>query len=74
MSFKAPSIKHQFENRNRSNEFRIQWSHDRNINPIEGKRFGKEVEEFVKEVNVVRQDTYIKFNKLKELEKSFKMI
>eukprot|EP00924_Labyrinthula_sp_SR-Ha-C_P005603 snap_masked-scaffold_92-processed-gene-0.16-mRNA-1 protein AED:1.00 eAED:1.00 QI:0/0/0/0/1/1/5/0/115 len=47
MSFKTPSIKQQFNNRNQSNQ-----SYDRNINPTERERFRKEAEEFVKKVNV----------------------
>eukprot|EP00924_Labyrinthula_sp_SR-Ha-C_P010628 snap_masked-scaffold_139-processed-gene-0.1-mRNA-1 protein AED:1.00 eAED:1.00 QI:0/0/0/0/1/1/5/0/134 len=47
MSFKAPSIKQQFNNRNQSNE-----SYDENYNPTEGQRFRKEAKKFVKEVNV----------------------
>eukprot|EP00924_Labyrinthula_sp_SR-Ha-C_P014674 snap_masked-scaffold_74-processed-gene-0.32-mRNA-1 protein AED:1.00 eAED:1.00 QI:0/0/0/0/1/1/5/0/134 len=47
MSFKAPSIKQQFENRNESIE-----SNDDIHNPIEGERFRIEAQEFVEEVDV----------------------
>eukprot|EP00924_Labyrinthula_sp_SR-Ha-C_P006100 snap_masked-scaffold_65-processed-gene-0.26-mRNA-1 protein AED:1.00 eAED:1.00 QI:0/0/0/0/1/1/4/0/80 len=46
MSFKAPSIKQQFENRNESNK-----SNDDIHNPIEGERFRIEAQEFVEEVD-----------------------
>eukprot|EP00924_Labyrinthula_sp_SR-Ha-C_P010162 snap_masked-scaffold_66-processed-gene-0.16-mRNA-1 protein AED:0.38 eAED:1.00 QI:0/0/0/0.12/1/1/8/0/794 len=62
MPFKAPSIKQQFENRNQSNHFILQWSYDRNINPTEGERFRKEAEEFVQEVNVHKEIVILKFN------------
>eukprot|EP00924_Labyrinthula_sp_SR-Ha-C_P012298 snap_masked-scaffold_10-processed-gene-2.24-mRNA-1 protein AED:1.00 eAED:1.00 QI:0/0/0/0/1/1/5/0/139 len=61
MSFKTPSIKQQFENRNQSREFRIQWSYDKNINPIEKERFRKEAEEFVREVNVHEEIMILSF-------------
>eukprot|EP00924_Labyrinthula_sp_SR-Ha-C_P012234 snap_masked-scaffold_10-processed-gene-0.58-mRNA-1 protein AED:1.00 eAED:1.00 QI:0/0/0/0/1/1/5/0/134 len=57
MSFKTPSIKQQFENRNQSRE-----SHDENYNPTEGERFRKEAEEFVKIVNVNKEITILRFN------------
>eukprot|EP00924_Labyrinthula_sp_SR-Ha-C_P012291 snap_masked-scaffold_10-processed-gene-2.22-mRNA-1 protein AED:1.00 eAED:1.00 QI:0/0/0/0/1/1/8/0/657 len=57
MSFKAPLIKQQFDNRNRSNK-----SYDRNIKPTERERFRKEAEEFVKEVNVHEEITILRFN------------
>eukprot|EP00924_Labyrinthula_sp_SR-Ha-C_P000027 snap_masked-scaffold_119-processed-gene-0.4-mRNA-1 protein AED:1.00 eAED:1.00 QI:0/0/0/0/1/1/4/0/81 len=56
MSFKAPSIKQQFENRNRGRR-----SHDENYNPTEGQRFRKEAEEFVTEVNVNKEIEYLNF-------------
>eukprot|EP00924_Labyrinthula_sp_SR-Ha-C_P012747 snap_masked-scaffold_122-processed-gene-0.0-mRNA-1 protein AED:1.00 eAED:1.00 QI:0/0/0/0/1/1/8/0/789 len=62
MPFKAPSIKQQFENRNQSNHFILQWSYDENINPIEGKRFGKEAKKFVKEMNVHKKIMILRFN------------
>eukprot|EP00924_Labyrinthula_sp_SR-Ha-C_P000257 snap_masked-scaffold_25-processed-gene-1.24-mRNA-1 protein AED:1.00 eAED:1.00 QI:0/0/0/0/1/1/8/0/814 len=62
MSFKAPSIKQQFENRNRSNYFMIQWSYDENLNPIEKERFRKEAEEFVKKVNVHKEIIFLTFD------------
>eukprot|EP00924_Labyrinthula_sp_SR-Ha-C_P012303 snap_masked-scaffold_10-processed-gene-2.14-mRNA-1 protein AED:1.00 eAED:1.00 QI:0/0/0/0/1/1/4/0/88 len=61
MSFKTPLIKQQFENRNQSEDFTIQWSYDKNYNPTKGKRFRKEAEEFVKEVNVDEQIEYLSF-------------
>eukprot|EP00924_Labyrinthula_sp_SR-Ha-C_P001836 snap_masked-scaffold_148-processed-gene-0.5-mRNA-1 protein AED:1.00 eAED:1.00 QI:0/0/0/0/1/1/5/0/134 len=57
MSFKAPSIKQQFENRNQSDE-----SYDENYHPIEGERFRKEAEEFLKEVNVHEEITWLSFD------------
>eukprot|EP00924_Labyrinthula_sp_SR-Ha-C_P000231 snap_masked-scaffold_25-processed-gene-0.22-mRNA-1 protein AED:1.00 eAED:1.00 QI:0/0/0/0/1/1/5/0/134 len=57
MSFKAPSIKQQFHNRNQRNK-----SYDENYNPIEGERFRKEAEEFVKEVNVHEEIEYLSFD------------
>eukprot|EP00924_Labyrinthula_sp_SR-Ha-C_P006402 snap_masked-scaffold_57-processed-gene-0.49-mRNA-1 protein AED:1.00 eAED:1.00 QI:0/0/0/0/1/1/8/0/819 len=64
MSFKTPSIKQQFENRNQSNMFIIQWfmSYDENVNPIEDERFGKEAKKFVKEVNVHEEIQYLSFD------------
>eukprot|EP00924_Labyrinthula_sp_SR-Ha-C_P012290 snap_masked-scaffold_10-processed-gene-2.29-mRNA-1 protein AED:1.00 eAED:1.00 QI:0/0/0/0/1/1/8/0/788 len=61
MSFKAPSIKQQFENRNESREFRIQWSYDENYNLTERERFRKEAEEFLKEVNVHKEIEHLTF-------------
>eukprot|EP00924_Labyrinthula_sp_SR-Ha-C_P011571 snap_masked-scaffold_17-processed-gene-1.31-mRNA-1 protein AED:1.00 eAED:1.00 QI:0/0/0/0/1/1/8/0/396 len=57
MSFKAPTIKQQFDTRNESDQ-----SHDKNINPIEGQRFRKEAEEFVKKVNVNKEIEYLSFD------------
>eukprot|EP00924_Labyrinthula_sp_SR-Ha-C_P000439 snap_masked-scaffold_111-processed-gene-0.8-mRNA-1 protein AED:1.00 eAED:1.00 QI:0/0/0/0/1/1/5/0/139 len=62
MSFKAPSIKQQFHNRNQSSDFIIQWSYDENINPFEGQRFKKEAEEFLKEVNVHKEIEHLTFD------------
>eukprot|EP00924_Labyrinthula_sp_SR-Ha-C_P006437 snap_masked-scaffold_57-processed-gene-1.15-mRNA-1 protein AED:1.00 eAED:1.00 QI:0/0/0/0/1/1/8/0/781 len=62
MSFKTPSIKQQFENRNQSNQFILQWSYDENYNPTERERFRKEAEEFVQEVNVHEEITTLTFN------------
>eukprot|EP00924_Labyrinthula_sp_SR-Ha-C_P010637 snap_masked-scaffold_112-processed-gene-0.11-mRNA-1 protein AED:1.00 eAED:1.00 QI:0/0/0/0/1/1/5/0/134 len=56
MPFKIPSIKQQFENRNRSDE-----SHDRNINPTEGERFRKEAEEFAQQVKMHKEIEYLNF-------------
>eukprot|EP00924_Labyrinthula_sp_SR-Ha-C_P000229 snap_masked-scaffold_25-processed-gene-0.27-mRNA-1 protein AED:1.00 eAED:1.00 QI:0/0/0/0/1/1/5/0/139 len=61
MSFKAPSIKQQFYNRNHSKEFIIQWSYDENKNPIEDERCRKEAKEFIKEVNVNKEITTLSF-------------
>eukprot|EP00924_Labyrinthula_sp_SR-Ha-C_P006188 snap_masked-scaffold_54-processed-gene-1.80-mRNA-1 protein AED:1.00 eAED:1.00 QI:0/0/0/0/1/1/4/0/83 len=57
MRYKAPSIKQQFQNRNENKE-----SYDIWYNPIEDERFGKEAEEFVKEVNVHKEITKLRFN------------
>eukprot|EP00924_Labyrinthula_sp_SR-Ha-C_P012330 snap_masked-scaffold_10-processed-gene-3.16-mRNA-1 protein AED:1.00 eAED:1.00 QI:0/0/0/0/1/1/5/0/134 len=57
MSFKAPSIKQQFDNRNQSNK-----SYDENYNPTERERFRKEAEEFVKEVNVHEEIQFLIFD------------
>eukprot|EP00924_Labyrinthula_sp_SR-Ha-C_P014712 snap_masked-scaffold_85-processed-gene-0.7-mRNA-1 protein AED:1.00 eAED:1.00 QI:0/0/0/0/1/1/5/0/113 len=56
MSFKAPSIKQQFENRNKRNE-----SYDENYNPTEGERFRKEAEEFVQQVNMNKEIILLRF-------------
>eukprot|EP00924_Labyrinthula_sp_SR-Ha-C_P011883 snap_masked-scaffold_76-processed-gene-0.19-mRNA-1 protein AED:1.00 eAED:1.00 QI:0/0/0/0/1/1/5/0/130 len=61
MSFKAPSIKQQFENRNQSRKLIIQWSCDENYHPIERERFEKEAEEFVKVVNVDEEIVILTF-------------
>eukprot|EP00924_Labyrinthula_sp_SR-Ha-C_P012312 snap_masked-scaffold_10-processed-gene-2.44-mRNA-1 protein AED:1.00 eAED:1.00 QI:0/0/0/0/1/1/9/0/777 len=57
MSFKAPLIKQQFDNRNRSNK-----SYDENDNPTEGQRFRKEAKKFVKEVNVHKEIKFLIFD------------
>eukprot|EP00924_Labyrinthula_sp_SR-Ha-C_P000368 snap_masked-scaffold_25-processed-gene-4.40-mRNA-1 protein AED:1.00 eAED:1.00 QI:0/0/0/0/1/1/8/0/810 len=56
MSFKAPSIKQQFYNRNKSGEY-----YDENVNVIEGERFRKEVEELFKVMNVHKKIEYLIF-------------
>eukprot|EP00924_Labyrinthula_sp_SR-Ha-C_P006380 maker-scaffold_57-snap-gene-0.5-mRNA-1 protein AED:0.30 eAED:0.78 QI:55/0.42/0.37/0.62/1/1/8/0/794 len=61
MSFKIPSIKQQFNNRNHRKNFIIQWSHDDNYNPTEGKKFRKEAEELIQEANVQEEIEYLSF-------------
>eukprot|EP00924_Labyrinthula_sp_SR-Ha-C_P000305 maker-scaffold_25-snap-gene-3.64-mRNA-1 protein AED:0.06 eAED:0.19 QI:0/0.75/0.6/1/1/1/5/24/134 len=56
MSFKAPLIKQQFENRNQSNK-----SYDENYNSTEGERFRREAEEFVIKVNMNKEITRLSF-------------
>eukprot|EP00924_Labyrinthula_sp_SR-Ha-C_P012535 snap_masked-scaffold_10-processed-gene-9.27-mRNA-1 protein AED:1.00 eAED:1.00 QI:0/0/0/0/1/1/5/0/131 len=54
MSFKAPSIQQQFENRNQRNK-----SYDDDYSLIEEERFGKEAEVFVKEVEMHEEITML---------------